>query len=142
MWLRNLRRKAQEREAHRWDGYPGSERGGLDTLKVAPPVPVGHAVSVGHPPTDIADGPFFPMLRLGSAYPILHFGTSAGLGPTDLDVEVDQNGSIVAIWYRGKMLPFTVTEVAEPWAARMRRATEVQSELPGIYGMFLLEEQN
>lgn len=39
---------------------------------------------------------------------------------TELDVEVDREGKVVAVWYRCTLLPFKQEDVDQPRAASMR----------------------
>jgi hypothetical protein len=52
-------------------------------------------------------------------------------GNTELDVEVDRNGKVVAVWFRCSMLPFRASVVDERRAEAMR-AEEPAEPLAGV----------
>lgn len=51
---------------------------------------------------------------------------------TRLDVEVDEHGRVVAVWYRCQMLPFRQSTVSHERAAEMDAAGPVPVKLTGV----------
>lgn len=55
---------------------------------------------------------------------VIHYGNNRTIhGTNHLDVEVDKDGKVVAVWFRCMMLPFKQTNVGDDRADDMRRAS-------------------
>jgi hypothetical protein len=59
-------------------------------------------------------------------------------GNSDLDVEVDENGRVVSVWFRCQPLPFKEVVVSGPRASEMRRM--YQQKPPPIEALVLKDE--
>jgi len=71
------------------------------------------------------------------AAPARYYGEGGTLrGTTELDVETDATGRVVAVWYRCQMLPFRQRTVADERAIQM---DEDRARLPAITGVELLD---
>lgn len=56
-----------------------------------------------------------------------------------LDVETDDAGTVVAVWFRCQMLPFLQTSVSASRAAEMRGAYDDTSSVPQLTGVEVLD---
>lgn len=68
-----------------------------------------------------------------------YYGSDMTVHPnTDLDVEVDEQGRVVSVWFRCQPLPFKEVVVRDSRAAEMRRM--YQQKPPPIEALVLRDE--
>jgi hypothetical protein len=67
------------------------------------------------------------------AHPGRYYGEGGTLhGTTELDVETDATGRVVAVWYRCQMLPFKQRTVSDERAIHMDEAGAVPVQITGV----------
>lgn len=70
--------------------------------------------------------------------PVRHYGDDGTIHRTgEVNVELDERGRVVSVWFRCALLPFTQNVVGKDRAASMRRAYERQ--IPRITAIDLVD---
>lgn len=83
-----------------------------------------------------ADLPGSNSIKQVFAKPSRYYGDGGTIHSSgEVNVEIDQKGKVVAVWFRCQMLPFDQTIVDEERARSMRSVTD----LPRITGVELLD---